>query len=89
VTVTARDVFNDIKADFRGTVHLTSSDPQATLPADYTFRAADHGVHTFRGIILRTAGPQTVSAEDAAMGSITGSTSISVLAPTSWCLAAS
>jgi hypothetical protein len=63
VTVTARDVFNNLKASCRGTVYLTSSDPQATWPADYTFRAADHGVPTFRAILLRTAGPQTVSAK--------------------------
>jgi hypothetical protein len=83
VTVTARDVFNIFTADFRSTVQLASSDPRATLPAACTFLAAEDGIHTFRGIILRTAGPPTVSAEDAAMVPIAGSTSISVLASTS------
>ncbi len=37
--------------DFAGSVHFSSSDPRATLPADYTFTADDGGVHTFTAIL--------------------------------------
>jgi streptogramin lyase len=64
VTVTALDQFGNIVTGYTGTVHFTSSDGQATLPANYSFAAADHGVHTFTGLILRTAGSQTITAQD-------------------------
>src|SRR5262249_31170847 len=47
VTVTAKDASGNTATGYRGTVHFTSSDSQAALPADYTFTAADAGVHTF------------------------------------------
>ena len=47
---------------YRGTIHFTSTDGSATLPADYTFTAADAGAHTFSGVVLRTSGGQTISA---------------------------
>src|SRR5207253_3196320 len=50
----------------------SSSDPHASLPANYTFTAADAGVHTF-GITLRTAGAQSVTAADTASPSLTAS----------------
>ena len=34
------------------------------MPADYTFVAADNGVHTF-GVTLKTAGTQSLTASDA------------------------
>jgi hypothetical protein len=42
------------------------------LPADYTFTAADQGVHTFT-LTLKTAGSQSITATDTGTGSITGS----------------
>jgi hypothetical protein len=83
LTVTARDALNNVKADYRGTVHFSSNDPQATLPDDYTFTAGDNGAHTFSGAsaaILRTAGAQTISAQDTGTASIVGSTSVVVTA---------
>lgn len=56
---------------YRGTVHFTSSDPLATLPADYTFTAADAGRHDF-DIVLRTAGNQTFTVSDTSDPSIRG-----------------
>ena len=47
VTVTALNASNGPAADYTGTVHFTSSDGQAVLPANYTFTAGDAGVHTF------------------------------------------
>jgi hypothetical protein len=41
-TVTVGTAFNyGVDTAFTGTVHFTSSDPQAVLPPDYTFTAAD------------------------------------------------
>src|SRR5207247_1521718 len=48
----------------------SSTDPQAVLPPDYTFTAADHGVHPFSAT-LKTAGTQAVSVRDTTAG-ITG-----------------
>ncbi len=70
VTVTALDANNNIATGYGGTVHFTSSDSTATLPSDYTFTAADRGVHTF-SVTLKTAGPQTVTAADRVTTSLT------------------
>ena len=79
ITVTAQDGSNNTVAAYRGTVHVTSADPQAVLPADYTFTAGDNGVHTFPGgATLKTAGTQSVTATDISNGSITGVQSVSV-----------
>ena len=80
VTVRALDAFNNLKPGYTGKVHLTSSDPQAALPADYTFTAGDNGVHTFTNVILKTAGTQTVNVMDTTMAYITGSASATVTA---------
>jgi hypothetical protein len=91
ITVTAQDPYGNVSTGYRGTVHFTSSDPRATLPADYTFTSADNGVHTFSATLF-TAGAQTVTATDtytAITGSGQGSVSPSaaatllVTAPTS------
>ena len=74
VTVTAKDASGNTATDYRGTVHFTSSDTQAGLPANYAFTAADAGVHNFN-VTLKTAGTQSITATDTATGSITGSQS--------------
>jgi hypothetical protein len=80
VTIAAEDPYGNVAAGYRGDVHFSSSDPQASLPADYTFTAADAGVHTF-AVILKTAGSQTVSWQDAQAGfSSTLGTSVSAAA---------
>ena len=70
--MTARDAFGNTATGYTGTVHFTSSDAQATLPADYTFTAGDTGVHTFTAT-LKTAGTQSLTATDTVDSSITGS----------------
>jgi hypothetical protein len=62
VTVTAEDAQGHTVADYLGPVHFSSSDLRATLPADYTFTAADHGVHTFSGVVFDSAAGQTLTA---------------------------
>ena len=81
VTVTALNASNGTVTGYTGTVHFTSSDSQvAGLPANYTFTAADNGVHTFTGLglTLKTAGSQTVTATDTVTSSITGSATVAV-----------
>jgi hypothetical protein len=81
VTVTALNSSGNVGSTYTGTIHFTSSDPQAALPADYTFTAADNGAHTFSNeVILDTPGTQTVTATDTA-SSITGSATITVSLP--------
>jgi hypothetical protein len=65
LTVTALDPYGNRVTGYMGTVHFTSSDSLATLPADYTFTAADAGQHTFsRGLVLWQGGTQTISVTD-------------------------
>lgn len=70
VTVTLKDPYGNIAGGYRGTVHFTSSDGKASLPANYTFTAADAGMHTFSAT-LKTAGTQSITAKDTATGSLT------------------
>jgi hypothetical protein len=61
---------------YRGTVHVSSSDGAADLPADYTFTATDAGTHTF-SMTFATAGLQTVTLADVAHPAVT-STSLPI-----------
>ena len=73
LTVLAKDAFGNNATTYAGSVRFTSSDPQATVPANYTFTSGDAGVHTFTsGVTLRTSGAQSVSAADISSGSVAG-----------------
>lgn len=63
VTVSTYDVYGNFASNYTGTIHFASSDVQAGLPSDYTFTAGDNGTHTFN-VVLKTAGSQTVRAND-------------------------
>jgi hypothetical protein len=76
-TLVALDARGNVAPGYTGTVHLSSSDAQAGLPADYTFTAADGAIHTFT-VTLKTAGTQSVSVVDTAHPSVTTSLSVSV-----------
>ena len=45
--VTAYDPYGNVATGYTGTVHFTSSDPLAVLPANYTFTSTDAGQHIF------------------------------------------
>jgi len=62
---------------YRGTVHFTSSDPQAVLPADYTFLPADAGSHQF-SFTLKTLGNQTITFTDTHSAGFTGTATVNV-----------
>ena len=64
VTLTAYDAFENVLATWVGAVTFSATDPHATLPDDYTFGASDAGAHTFAGLVLTTAGEQTVTLRD-------------------------
>jgi hypothetical protein len=74
VTVTLKDAYGNIATGYIGTVHFTSSDAQAGLPANYTFTAADAGAHTF-SVMLKTAGTQLLTVTDTAKTSLSGTES--------------
>jgi hypothetical protein len=69
VTVTAEDAFGNTATGYTGTVHFTSSDAKAVLPADSTLTT---GVGTF-SVTLKTAGTQSIKATDTVTSTITGS----------------
>jgi hypothetical protein len=73
LTVTVKDAYGNVVTGHVGTVHFTSTDKTATLPANYTFTAADNGVHTFTGLVLRKKGAQKISLTDTLDSSLTGS----------------
>ena len=77
LTVTARDAYGNLATGYTGTIHFSSSDSRATLPASYTLTAANAGTHTFAATLV-TAGSQSITATDAANSSITGSQTITV-----------
>jgi hypothetical protein len=68
ITVTALDASNNVVTSYAGTVHFTSSDAQAVLPAN---SALLNGVITLPAV-LHTAGAQTITATDTVTASITG-----------------
>src|SRR5208282_5609337 len=82
VTITALDSGGNIMTGYTGTVAFTSTDPSpAVLPANYTFTSTDQGVHTFSGgVTLFTVGSQTLTVQDAATSSLTGSATVGVVA---------
>jgi hypothetical protein len=78
VVVSALDQFGNVAIGYTGTVHFASSDPQAALPSDYTFTAADAGHHTFTAT-LNTVGTQTLSVTDTANPAFSSQAQISVI----------
>jgi len=79
LTVTVEDAYGNVVTGYVGTVHFTSSDSTATLPANYTFTAADAGVHTFTNkAILKKKGRQTITVTDTLNSALTVTDSINV-----------
>jgi hypothetical protein len=74
-TVTALDATNNTVGSYAGTVHFTSSDAQAVLPADSTLTS---GSGAFSAT-FKTAGNQTLTATDNAVSSITGTSTGTVV----------
>jgi len=65
-TVRVLDAYGQVSTAYTGTVAFSSSDAAATLPANYTFTAADLGVKTFSAA-LQTVGTQGLTVTDTAV----------------------
>ena len=77
-TVNALDALNNVATSYSGTVHFTSTDAQAMLPANSTLT---NGTGAFSAT-LKTLGGQTITATDTVTASIAGtSNSINVTGP--------
>ena len=82
IIVTARDAYGNKATGYRGTIHFTSTDTKAGLPANYTFTSTDAGAHTFStGVTLKTAATQSVTATDTKTATIKGTQSGIVVQP--------
>jgi hypothetical protein len=79
VTITVLNAYSNVPPGYTGTNHFTSSDGSASLPANNTFTAADKGVHTFSGVVLRKKGKQKITVTHTLNSSLTDSVSVSVL----------
>jgi hypothetical protein len=75
-TVTALDASNNTVTSYNGTVHFTSSDAQAMLPANLTL---SNGTASFSAT-FKTSGTQTITATDTSNSSLTGTSNASSVA---------
>jgi hypothetical protein len=77
--VTALDAYGNRATAYRGTIHFTSTDAAAALPADYAFTSTDAGKHTFT-VTLNTVGTQSITATDKVHATLKGTTTVTVQA---------
>ena len=77
VSVTAEDAYDNVATGYTGTVHFSSTDGAATLPADYAFTGGDAGTHSFSAT-LKTIGSQAVSAGDGSLSVTSGPIAVAV-----------
>src|SRR5439155_26678975 len=73
LTVTVKDAYGNVVTGYAGTIHFSSTDSSAKLPANYNFTAADKGAHAFAGLMLPKKGTQTISITETLNSSLTGS----------------
>jgi hypothetical protein len=79
LTLAVEVAYGNVVTGYVGTVHFSSSDGTATLPANYTFTVADAGVHTSTNMtILRKRGTQTITVADTLDSDLTATDSINV-----------
>jgi hypothetical protein len=81
VDVTAANADASVATRYVGTVHFTSTDPLAVLPADYTFTTGDNGSHTFSGVVLNTPYSETITVNDTATPFVKGSVTVNAHCP--------
>jgi hypothetical protein len=77
VSADALDSLSRVADSYRGTIHFTSTDAAATLPANFTFQASDAGTRDFT-LLFGTAGPQTITIIDTVDGTLTAARNITV-----------
>jgi hypothetical protein len=77
-TVTAKDAYGNVATTFNETIHFASSDPQAVLPADYTFITADQGVKTFSNqVVFKTVGTRSITVQSESAKAESGNVAVS------------
>src|SRR5205823_5695561 len=81
-TVTVQNGLGQTLTNYTGTVHFTSNDGQAALPADYTFSTADAGAHSFSAT-LRTAALESITVTDKTTPALTTTQSNISVSPAS------
>ena len=79
LTLKVEDAYGNVVTNYTGTIHFSSTDGRAKLPKNYTFTAADKGVHTFTGLVLHTKGSQKITITDTHNSALTGSVIVDVL----------
>ena len=67
--VEATDQYGKVFTTYTGTVHFTSSDPQAALPADAPFPSTWAGKHTY-SVTFKTVGTQWLHVADIAKSAL-------------------
>jgi hypothetical protein len=77
-TVTVLDESDKPFPDYDGLVHFTATDPLAELPADFTFRPTEFGVHSFP-VTFKTIGNHILSVGAVARPAVVGSTTVRIL----------
>ena len=81
-TLTVKDQNGVTITGYTGTVHFTSTDGAAALPANYTFVSGENGAHTFTsGATLKTAGNQTITATDTSIPTSSGTSGTISVSP--------
>src|SRR5262249_13956551 len=78
--VTAYDSFGNVATGYVGTIHFTSSDSQAVLPADTTMPPTSLGSFNFTAT-LKTAGSQNIKATDMSNSNVTRTPTGNVVQP--------
>ncbi len=79
LVLTVEDTYGNVVTNFTGTVHFTSSDSTAVLPANYTFTASNAGTHTFTRVELKKTGTKTITVTDTTDSALTATESFDVL----------
>jgi hypothetical protein len=80
IYVTAFNSFNGRVDTLTSAVYFSTTDPLATLPANFAFVLPDHAVRTFdNGAVLRTPGTQTITVTDPAGLLLPGSLTLTVI----------
>jgi len=80
-TVRAVDALANTATTYTGTVHFTSSDGAAVLPADYAFTGGDAGVASFSATLHGDSTTVMLTATDTVNSSIHGSAGVTVKDP--------
>ena len=80
-SATVVDAYGNTVTGYTGTVHFSSSDTNASLPANYTFQASDNSVHGFTVTFNTVGNNQSLTVTDTSTSSITGTLNSITVSP--------